>query len=755
MRTCLTAVLLAPLAVATVSAQQPSGVVFVGDMQSIDRAVLDAADLPLPVVGSNRGVKQPSAMASAPSGGVRPAAYQAKAPSGGVSMQPTQEAAPKRKTLFGSLKAPAWLTGKKSSAKPTVDPFNNAAMQARQKVAQAGANAPLRDPSLQPIPTQAGQQANNTVTPAAYQPRTSQPPRGQAGNTMPRPMQVQQAKQQQAIKAKQSSRQSGIVLRKQNGPRTGLLSGLFGERKSQPTTAAQTMPYKSASGRSSSPAPGAMAYSNGPSVQKKPSSNTLRTAPLRTSSKPAPRPMQRVAARAPAEPKSLYREPRGVATYVSGSSKEPAGSVVMISDVDVAKKTAKKSAPMPLVVGPTSKPIKKQPSVVAKAAPKPAAPTPLIVTDSQVKPIEKAPTLVAPKSAPKYARTTPGSMVRKAARPQPVVQPADAEPSERSRALLAEAHGLAASAAGYEDFTAVIQRCRYVLAIDQSKEAQAYANQLGGWALTKRGEKLETEGRFEEASNDFHDALASDPECWRAIHALGVLAAREGNADEAARRFDETIELNPEYAKAYSNRAALAVQNGDYQAALHDYQRAIEIDPDMAIAHTGRGRVCHMLGLLDQGLQHLDAAAMLDPTDGMIAIGRGDLLTDLGRYGQALQAYQRAIELEPNLAAAHRNLAWMQATCPVETFRDGESALKHAELAERLVQEADDLTLDTKAAALAAVGRFDEAKELQREAIELAPESDAGVYLERLSLYERGESFTSKPVAIRQATYMK
>ncbi len=747
MRTCLSAALLTLLSV-SLSMGQSNGVVFVGDLQSVDRAVLEAADLPLPSVGQlpPRGsVAKPAPSKPAP---VRPAAYQGQAQSQPRGMQPTTQSEPPRKTLFGSLKAPSWLTGKKKPAETAVDPFSNAAAQARRNVAQSGQQAAqaakLRDPSVQPIPAHAGQQAS-PIAAVGYQSRQPQ------GVPLSRPAQMQMEKQQVKQRAKQPKRNSGLALRKENGPRSGLLSGLFGGSKSQPTPAAQPSSRQPMTRKVAPTRPATMVYSSGPKAPPKSNANTLRKA----APKPAPRPTQRLASRtSPAQPKPMLREPAGVPKFVGDTKSEPAGSVVMVSDADpsatpVAAKPARtlsKSAPLPLVVGPESKPLtaEKVAQQKIKVAPKPAAPTPLVVTDTRVKPIQPAPKAAALK--PAYVRTAPR------AKPMPVVE---AEPSERSRALLAEAHDLAATANTYDGFSAVVQRCRYVLAIDQSKLAQAYANQLAGWALTKRGDTLETEGRYDEARNDFHDALACDPECWRAVHALGVLAAREADNEGARRRFDETIDMNPEYAKAYSNRAALAVQSGDYQAALHDYQRAIEIDPDMSIAHTGRGRVCHMLGLLDQGLQHLDAAAMLNPQDAMIAIGRGDLLTDLGRYGQALQAYRRAIELEPSLAAAHRNLAWMQATCPVESFRDGESALQHAEIAERLVETADDLTLDTKAAALAAVGRFDEAKQLQREALELAPESDAGVYLERLSMYERGESFTSQPVAVRQANYTK
>ncbi len=332
----------------------------------------------------------------------------------------------------------------------------------------------------------------------------------------------------------------------------------------------------------------------------------------------------------------------------------------------------------------------------------------------------------------------------------------DRSPTERAQTLLAEAHALAASATTAEEYSAIIQRCRYVLAIDDSSQAIAYANELASWALNKRGEGFVNEGRLAEAETDFLEALRSNDTCWRAEHNLAVLEAQREDYESARRRFSRTIELNPEYAKAYCNRAAISTQSGDFSSAMGDYERAIEANPDLSIAHIGRGRVCHMLGHLEQALRHFDAAELLQPQDATIVIARGDLLVDLGRYGHAKAAYERAIALDPSHPTAYRNLAWMQATCPISEFRDGEAALANATRGAELAGEEDDIALDTRAAALAATGQFEQAAELQKQAIEIAPESDAEVYRTRLSMYEQGEVFTSQPIGgVQQTTFTR
>lgn len=734
------------------------GAVFVGDLDSIDRAVLQQAAYPAQAKYPPGVAPAGVAPASAPQATARP------------SIKPTDD----DQSFLAKLK-PTWLFGDKA-ATPPADPFAAAASRARENAVRAGA---------QPIATQAPA-GDQGVTTAAYN----------------------------------SAQQGGPALRQTSQRRGGLLSGLWSGGSEaptqQPTRSGSYNQWSQAAASQPASDDSAGAVRSKLRPGGRPSAST--TPATQTAS--LPRPSQRLAAPAriaqatpqptrQAAPKR-FEEPVGDVVMISDTDLPTGPTLASAVPKPAPQKKANPfvtavSEPMPVAQADEPKTVN-NPSVVAKVTPltkvvstepeleelppyptapepdagqvvvleSPEASEPLTVAGPPVEAQQDSDLAVAvasgPVSTPRAtgAPTQPRSSYASAPRPgestrfahgpagdlAPLVEEArSSEPTERSRTLLYEAHQIASTAATQDEFSAVIKRCRYVLAIDDSPLAKQYANSLAGWALTKRGDLLDEEGRYAESQTDYQDALRCDPECWRAEHSLGVAAAREGDMVAARVRFDRTIDLNPEYAKAYSNRAALAVQEGDFVAALADYGRAIEVDPDLAVAHNGRGRVCHMLGRLDEGLRHLDAAELLSPEDAMVATGRADLLVDLGNYGQALSAYKRAIEIDPQAPSAYRNLAWMLATCPVESFRNGAAAVQYAEHAEQLTSGLDDLLLDTKAAALAAAGRFDEAAETLRKAIDLAPESDALAYRERLALYEQGEAFTSQPAAVRQASY--
>jgi Flp pilus assembly protein TadD len=98
---------------------------------------------------------------------------------------------------------------------------------------------------------------------------------------------------------------------------------------------------------------------------------------------------------------------------------------------------------------------------------------------------------------------------------------------------------------------------------------------------------------------------------------------------------------------------------------------------------------------------------------------------------------------------AHLNLAWVLATCPDASLRDGNRAVKLAEQARTLAGTESPQLLDTLAAAYAEAGRFPEAVETARRALDLnAVQNDkplADAIQVRLTFYEANTPYHEKP----------
>jgi tetratricopeptide (TPR) repeat protein len=114
-----------------------------------------------------------------------------------------------------------------------------------------------------------------------------------------------------------------------------------------------------------------------------------------------------------------------------------------------------------------------------------------------------------------------------------------------------------------------------------------------------------------------------------------------------------------------------------------------------------------------------------------------------GEYDDAEKAYATALDIENGTSRAHRraqnSLAWLLATCPDDSVRDGKRALALAEEIVAAVPQ-DAAYLSTLAAAYAEVGRFGDAVDAQERAAGSLPPDHAlhDVYGERLRQYRDG-----------------
>jgi spermidine synthase len=87
---------------------------------------------------------------------------------------------------------------------------------------------------------------------------------------------------------------------------------------------------------------------------------------------------------------------------------------------------------------------------------------------------------------------------------------------------------------------------------------------------------------------------------------------------------------------------------------------------------------------------------------------------------EAIAQFQQALQLEPNDPEVQNSLAWLLATCPEASLRNGDKALQLAQRANELAGGKNPVLLRTLAAAFAEAGRFGDAVQSEQKAIELA-----------------------------------
>ena len=259
------------------------------------------------------------------------------------------------------------------------------------------------------------------------------------------------------------------------------------------------------------------------------------------------------------------------------------------------------------------------------------------------------------------------------------------------------------------------------------------------------GMALLNQGRLEEASEQFHLALDKDPTFAEAHSNLGFLLSKQGRTAEAIKEYGKAIELNPNCAEFYSNLGNLLATEGQSAKAIEQFQKALEAEPDNAKVRLNLANVLTSQGRWDEAIEQYRQALNQMPDSIHAHYQLGILLQSRGRFAEAVRQFQRILELDPHNVAAQNNLAWLLATCPDATLRDGTKAVELAQQAESISDGRTPEILDTLAAAYAEAGQFDRAVATAKRALDIFAAQDnralTAAVQARLRLYAAGFPF--------------
>jgi tetratricopeptide (TPR) repeat protein len=275
--------------------------------------------------------------------------------------------------------------------------------------------------------------------------------------------------------------------------------------------------------------------------------------------------------------------------------------------------------------------------------------------------------------------------------------------------------------------------------------------------------------RLQEAYQEYR---SSNPKNARDFNLRGANYLQKRAYDKAIGDCDQAIRLDPHFAAAYNNRGSAYLQKRDFDKAIVDFEHAIQLDPKDARVHMNCGTAYMGKRNYDKAIAAYDQGVLLDPKDARIRMNRGtaylrklDYEKAISDYDHAIQLapkdarvrtnrgtahmrrreyhksisdYERAIQLNPREAKAYRNLAWLLATCPQISFRDGKKAVGYATKACVLTEWKDPDALKTLAAACGEAGDFENAVKWERQFLG-APDQIAKAVLNAessLSLYQ-------------------
>ncbi len=345
------------------------------------------------------------------------------------------------------------------------------------------------------------------------------------------------------------------------------------------------------------------------------------------------------------------------------------------------------------------------------------------------------------KVAPIKPKITPDAKQAAVPNANPMVAPdttpaADAKPSAVPGPTPTDAAGFNRRGNAWAD------KRDYDRAIADYSEALRINPQYGV-AYYNRGLAWRNKRDYDRAIADYSEAVRINPKNADAYNNRGIVWSDKRDYDRAIADYNETLRINPRDAKAFNNRGYAWNNKRDYDRAIADYSEALTINPQYALAYYNRGNAWRSKRDPDRAIADYSEALRINPQYALAYYHRGNAKIDKRDYERGVADYNEALRLNPRHVGVHNSAAWILATAPQASVRNGTRAVELARKAADLSNSKDADILDTLAAAYAEAKNFPEAVRWQEKALEFPDfaKDQGNAAQRRLALYRKGQPY--------------
>lgn len=251
-------------------------------------------------------------------------------------------------------------------------------------------------------------------------------------------------------------------------------------------------------------------------------------------------------------------------------------------------------------------------------------------------------------------------------------------------------------------------------------------------------------GQLDAAMEEFHKILQEDPRYALAWFKLGVALAHKGQLQEAIPDLQKALEISPDCVDAHRSLAQVWYQQGHFDDAITQFEQTINLQANNADDYVYLGNAFLQKGKTDEALASFQRALVLKP-DALAYNNIGNALLQKGHVREAAANFRKALELQPHYLLAENNLAYVLATSPDASLRDGAKAVETAEDADRLAGGQNPVVVGTLAAAYAEAGRFPDAIAATKRGQQIATAQNrpdlVNAFQMQQGLYQAGQPF--------------
>ncbi len=219
-------------------------------------------------------------------------------------------------------------------------------------------------------------------------------------------------------------------------------------------------------------------------------------------------------------------------------------------------------------------------------------------------------------------------------------------------------------------------------------------------------------GRTEEAVRHLQGQLESHPDTAAIHYHLGGALSAAGRREEALAHYTEAEKLGMRNPMVPFQRGMALFQSGRYGEAVEAFREVVQFKPDFAEAWLNIGVNSFRLNRYEEANEAYARAIELDPDNALFRSTYGYFLTQTGQTAEALRQLERSLEIDPEFVWAHTNLAWYYCMGGSQALNP-DKALHHSKKALALSgPNPPENILNTRAEALSAAGKYEEAMAL-------------------------------------------
>ena len=137
----------------------------------------------------------------------------------------------------------------------------------------------------------------------------------------------------------------------------------------------------------------------------------------------------------------------------------------------------------------------------------------------------------------------------------------------------------------------------------------------------------------------------------------GLELAKEGNFHDATEQFTQAIAINPEFNDAYYQLGLSALGDNRPQDAIHAFMQLSQLQPANSKPVLAAAQLYYGLGFLDDALALSVRALLIEPKNASIYFNIGLIYLKQKHPPQAIDALEHAISLDPTIKKARLLLA--------------------------------------------------------------------------------------------------